>query len=212
MKQMLICLRRIALIACLAAVGSVALAGTNFVRRWKNTEVPPPTLQKILVWALTENYIIRQHFEDEMEIQLAKAGAEGIKSHMVMPPRNETSEEEILQRIRESPLDAVMVVRPVEVRTETKETPGSLTYVPSPMYYSFGPYWNWAYRTAYTPGYMEESTIAQVETNIYNSKTEELIWSGVSDTILQKDMEKDAKNLAKALVKQLKKDGLLRRK
>jgi hypothetical protein len=64
----------------------------------------------------------------------------------------------------------------------------------------------------YTPGYMKESTIAQIETNLYNSKTEKLIWSGVSDTILQKDMEKDAKNLAKVLVKQLKKDGLLPQK
>jgi hypothetical protein len=59
---------------------------------------------------------------------------------------------------------------------------------------------------------LKESTIAQVETNIDNSKTEKLIWSGVSDTILQKDMEKDAKNLAKVLVKQLKKDGLLPQK
>ena len=182
------------------------------MKRWKSTEGPPPTLHKILIVALTENYIIRQHFEDEMEIRLAKSGADGVKSHMVMPPRNETSEEEILQRIRESPLDAVMVVRPVDIRTQTEETPGSVAYIPSPTYYSFGPYWHWAYRAVYTPGYMKESTIAQVETNIYTSKTEKLIWSGVSDTILQKDMEKDAKNLAKALVKQLKKDGLLPQK
>jgi hypothetical protein len=105
-----------------------------------------------------------------------------------------------------------MVVRPIEVRTETEEKPGSLTYFPAPMYYSFGPYWHSAYHTVYTPGYMKESTIAQVETNIYDCNTEKLIWSGVSDTILQKDMEKDAKNLAKAMVKQLKKDGFLPRK
>jgi hypothetical protein len=175
-------------------------------------EEPPPTLHKILVFALTENYIIRQHCEDEMEARLAKAGAEGIKSHMVLPPRNETSEEEILQRIRESSLDSVMVVRPVEVRKETEEIPGSTAYVPSLTYYSFGPYWHWANRAVYTPGYMKESAIAQVETNIYSTKTEKLIWTGVSDTILQKDMEKDAKELANALVKQLKKDGLLPRK
>jgi len=202
-------LRLIALFTCAVILGTATFARTSFVRRWKNTEDPTPILHKILVLALTDNYIIRQHFEDEMEVQLAKAGAEGIKSHMVMPPRNETSEEEILQRIRESPLDAVMVVRPIEVRKETEETPGSYAYVPAPMYYSFNPYWHWAYRSVYTPGYMKESTIAQVETNVYRRETEKLIWSAVSDTILKKDMEKDAKNLAKALVKQLKKDGFL---
>jgi hypothetical protein len=68
---MRVCLRVIGLCSYAIAVVSVALAGTTFVRRWKSTEGSPPTLQKILAFALTENYIIRQHFEDEMEVQLA---------------------------------------------------------------------------------------------------------------------------------------------
>lgn len=187
----------------------ITLAKTDFVQRWKTTEGPPPTIHKILVWSLTDNYIIRQHFEDEMEIQLHKAGAEGIKSHMVMPPANETSEDEIIQRIRESPLDSVMVVRPIDKRQVREDTAEMVAYTPMPYYYSFAPYWHYAYRTTYTPGYIKESTIVQIETNIYSTKNEKLLWSGVSDTILKEEMEKNAKSLAKALVKQLKKDHFL---
>jgi hypothetical protein len=202
--------RLITFVMLLATIALVTLAKTSFVQRWKTTEGPAPTLHKLLVWSLTDNYIIRQHFEDEMEIQLQKAGAEGIKSHMVMPPANETSEDEIIQRIRESPLDSVMVVRPIDKRQVHEDTAEMVVaYTPMPYYYSFAPYWHYAYQTTYTPGYTKESTIVQVETNIYSTKNEKLLWSGVSDTILKEELDKNAKSLAKALVKQLKKDHFL---
>jgi hypothetical protein len=56
--------------------------------------------------------LVRQEFEDNMEELLAKSNVTGIKSHMVFPPRNELMEGELRQRIREGPLDAVLVVRP----------------------------------------------------------------------------------------------------
>ena len=48
-----------------------------------------PKLEKVLVIAVVENDLIRQHFEDEMEKLLAKFNVEGVRSHMVLPPRNE---------------------------------------------------------------------------------------------------------------------------
>lgn len=51
-----------------------------------------------------------------MEKLLAKAGVEGVESHMVLPPRNEMMEGELKQHIKETDLDAVLVVRPNAVR------------------------------------------------------------------------------------------------
>jgi len=42
-------------------------AGTKILHRWVLTGQPMPQLKKILVIAVVENYLIRQHFEDEME-------------------------------------------------------------------------------------------------------------------------------------------------
>lgn len=63
-------------------------AGTKILHRWFLTGQPMPQLKKILVIAVVENYLIQQHFEDEMERLLASAGVVGVKSHMVLPPRN----------------------------------------------------------------------------------------------------------------------------
>ena len=107
-------------------------AGTKIIHRWVLTDQPMPKLEKILVIAVVENYLIRQHFEDEMEELLAKSNVEGVKSHMVLPPRNELMEGELKQRIKESDLDAVLVIRPKAMRRETKEVVTGTFYMPPP--------------------------------------------------------------------------------
>jgi hypothetical protein len=111
----------IALVAILSLGALPLFAGTRIVFRWVLTGIPMPTIKKILIVGLTDNYLVRQEFEDKMEELLAKSGVTGIESHMVFPPRNKLLEGELRQRIRESTLDAVLVVRPKEVRKESQE-------------------------------------------------------------------------------------------
>ena len=187
-------------------------AGTKIVHRWVLTEQPMPKLKKILVVAVIENYLVRQYFEDEMEKLLAKSGVEGVRSHMVLPPRNELMEGELKQRIKESDLDAVLVIRPKAMRQETKEVVVGNFYMPPPGYYNFWPYWNMTYSQFSTTSYMEENTIVSAEFNLYNTKDEKLLWSGETDTVYSKDFEKLGKEYASALVRQLKKDKVLGKK
>jgi hypothetical protein len=188
------------------------LAGTKIVHRWVLAGEPMPRLKKILVIAVLENYLIRQEFEDEMERLLAKAGIEGIKSHMVLPPRNEMMAGELKQRIKEGDYDAVLVIRPKAFRKETKEVVTGVKgyYVPPAGYNSFWPYWNmtWGQVTA-TDSYLKEETIVNAEFNLYNTADEKLLWSGETDTVYSKDFGKLGKQYASTLVRQLKKDKVI---
>jgi hypothetical protein len=168
-----------------------------------------PQLKKILILAVLENYLIRQRFEDEMERLLHESGVQGIKSHMVLPPRNEMMEGELKQRITESTLDGVLIIRPIDVRKESEEVILGV-YVPPPGYYSFWPYWNTVSGPFYsTPSYTQENTIVRAEFNLYSTKDEKLLWSGESDTVYSKDFDKLSKDYAKMLVKQLKRDKVI---
>jgi len=190
-----------------------SFASTKIVHRWVLTGVPMPRLKKILVIAVVENYLIRQHFEDEMERLLAKAGVEGVQSHMVLPPRNELMEGELKQRIKESDLDAVLIIRPKAVRHEIEEIVTGGFYMPPPGYYTFWPYWNMTYtQFSTTSSYMQENTVVSAEFNLYNTKDEKLLWSGETDTVYSKDFEKLGKEYANALVRQLKKDKVIGKK
>lgn len=169
-----------------------------------------PKLKRILVIAVLENYLIRQEFEDQMEKLLAKSGVEGVRSYMVLPPRNEMMEGELKERIKESTLDAVLVIRPKSVRTETQEVVTGGIYVPPPGYYSFWPYWGMASGNFYaTSSYTKENTVVRAEFNLYNTKDEKLLWSGETDTLYSKDFDKLGKDYAKMLDKQLKRDKVI---
>jgi hypothetical protein len=202
-----------ALLAMLALAALPLLAGTKIVHRWVLTGIPMPRFQKMLVAGVTENYLIRQEFEDEMKKQLAKYGVEGVQSYMVLPPRNEMMEGELKQRIKESSLDSVLVVRPRAVRKETEEVVTGGTYTPPPTYYSLWPYWNMAYGSfSSASSYTKENIVVRVEFNLFNTKDEKLVWNGESDTLYSKDFEKLGKEYARTLVGQLKKDKVISKK
>jgi hypothetical protein len=74
-----------------------------------------------------------------MERLLAKSGVRGIKSYMVLPPRNEMMEGELKQRIKDSTLDGVLIVRPKAARQDTEEVVTGAVYAPPAGYYTFWP-------------------------------------------------------------------------
>jgi hypothetical protein len=200
-------------VAVIAFCVTPLLASSKIVHRWVLTGVPMPKLKKILVIAVLENYLIRQELEDEMERLLAKSHVEGVRSHMVLPPRNELAEGELKQWIKDGDYDAVLVVRPLESRKETEEVVTGVStvyFVPPAPYYHFWPYWNMAMSQSHIiSSYVKEHTIVYAEFNLYNNKDEKLLWSGETETLYSTDFDKVAKDYAKAIVKQMKKDKVL---
>ena len=188
-------------------------AGTDIVHRWVLSGLPMPKFTKVMVASVMENYLVRQGFEDEMTKLLEKNGVQAVQSYMVLPPKNEMMEGELRQRIKESVLDGVIVVRPKAVRKETEEVVTGGIWVPPPGYYSFYPYWNMAYGQFYATSWrVDENVIVRVEVNFYNVKDEKLVWSAETDTVYSKDFEKLGKDYAKTLVKQLKRDKVIGQK
>lgn len=207
---------RFLLLAAILILAVLPLAaGTKIIHRWVLTGQPIPKLHKILVIGVLENYLIRQEFEDEMEKLLAKSGVHGIKSHMVLPSREEVSEAELRKWIVEGDFDGALVIRPKDVRTETQEVVTSAVvtyYAPPAPYYGFYPYMHMAWGQVYPiSSYTKEDTIVRAEFNLYNTKTEKLIWNGETETLHSKDFGKLGKEYAKTIVKQMKKDKVIQK-
>jgi len=60
-----------------------------------------------------------------------------------------------------------------------------------------------------TSSYVKEDTYVGTEFKLYNLKDEKLLWSGETDTVYTKDFGKLAREYARALVKQLKKENVI---
>ena len=204
----------LSLAAIFALIPLPSFAGTKIVHSWVLTGEPMPRLQKILVIAVLENYLIRQELEDEMEELLAKSGVTGVKSHMVLPPRNEVAEDELKEHIKQADFDAVLVIRPISERIEKEEVAASYAgpyWVPPPGYLNFWPYWHmaWSQPLQVSSSYLKEHQVINAQFNLYSTKDEKLLWSGETDTVYSKDFKKLGKEYAKTITKQLKKDKLI---
>ena len=131
---------------------------------------------------------------------------------MVLPPRNEMMEGELKQRIKEAGYDAVLVIRPKAFRKETQEVGTKSIYMPPTAYQSLWPYWDMAFNQFSAKGsYLKENTIVSAEFNLYRTHDETLLWSGETDTVYSENFGKLAKEYANTLVKQLKKDKVIKR-
>jgi len=191
-------------------VPTFAASGTKVINSWRSSG-PLPEFNKILVVTVFENYLIRQYLEDEMETLLASSGISGIKGHMVLPPRDEVSESELKQRLKDTDLEGVLVIRLKDIRNETDEVVSS-PYIPPVGYTTLGPYWANHVQMFHTTSHVTARTVVRVECNLYDVESEALLWSSETDTVYSKDFQKLAKEYARALVSRLRKDNVIAQK
>jgi hypothetical protein len=194
-------------IAILFLLTTPLRASAKIAHRWVLSGTPLPRIHKMLVAGLLENYVVRQEFEDQMKKLLANYGVEGVQSYMVLPPRNEMMEGELNQRIKESSLDCLLVIRAKAAAKESDEFVSGGTYVPPQGYYTFWPYWNLASDPANSVS--KQNTPVRVEFNLYSTKDERLVWSGETDTIYLSSFEKMRKQYALVLVNRLRRDKII---
>jgi hypothetical protein len=182
---------------------SFGCASTKMVKNWVYPETGALQFEKVMALVLVQDRFVRQAGEDEMVRQIKKV--EAIASYRVLPERDLDNESLVRKAVAESGVDGIIVMRPVYDRQEVSYVSGGY---PS-AYNSFYGYYGWAYPISYAPGYYRSDRLVGVETNIYDAKTDKLVWSGVSQTANPKDVKKVVAETARAVRKVMKKYGFL---
>jgi len=197
------------------AVMAGCKASTDFTGTWKNEQAESGDIQTILVTALTSRVNVRQTAEDDLAAALQTMGYKTVKSLDVMPPKftetKELNKEALFAKIEETGADAILTVALIHEETENRYAPGSTPYAPM----RFGYYGNfWGYYNAWYPaltatGYYEEDKIYFIETNLYDATTQELLWSGQSQTYNPGSLSRFSKEFATVVVSEMEKAGVL---
>jgi predicted transcriptional regulator len=142
---------------------------------------------------------IRNFFEDEFVKQLQEHGIEAIASYTFVPIVDLTNKDSVNTKIKEIGVDAVLVTRLVDKKTVENYVQGRVTVVPN--YSHHRRRHNFDY--IYTPGYMVEEEYAYAETNIYDIRSEKLIWSALSTTKISGRDQDLIKSFVKVMVDKL---------
>jgi hypothetical protein len=190
------------LLIAVALVGTLAVScggSTKLAESWSDPTYTATSVSKILVVGLGESPRRVITFEDVMGKQFATRKVEVIKGSSLMT--NDAKDVESFKNIvRGSGADLVTISRLVDVASETIVHPGTTAYVPVGGYYGMGPYWSSSYMAVNEPGYVSESKTYKVETNVYDVKSEKLVWSGLSDTTDPTDFQEALMQISAVVV------------
>jgi hypothetical protein len=172
-------IRFILLLLLAAAVFSSCATQTSLTQQWHDPTFKGTPNQKIFVLALTGDQRKIMIWETGMDQALTSVGVTPIPASSVINfnPGNPLPDSlAVVNLIKNSGADLVMVSRLLNVNQVQ-------TYVPGTVAYGYGYYGYGGMGYMSTPGYYETDTQFELETNVFDIKSEKLVWSGASQTV-----------------------------
>jgi hypothetical protein len=199
---------------------TVLIAGCNpsqkVVGSWVNREaLPKGPFNSIFIMAITQDEFSQLLIEDRLAKLFASRGKKVVKSNTIFPLKlmgaAGITKEQLAAAISRNGCDAFFAVSLLDVRSEEKYVPGT-TYTPMNQYSYYGNYYgyyNYRYPTMYSPGYHQVDNTYFVETNFYDVKSENLLWSVQSSAYNPKELDTWFNEYSTLILQQLKKEGLI---
>lgn len=190
---------------------------TRITGTWKNPDAGNRNYDKVVVAALTDNVRAREKVESDMQAQLQQHGITATKSINLFPPTMMSKDGPdlnlLMEKIRGADYDAIMTIALLDEDTETRYVPGSYGYTPVTRfgwYGRFRGYYTYWYPTLYDPGYYTEDKVYFLETNLYDVKSENLVWSAQSQSYSPASLRKASEVLAEITINRLAQDNLIK--
>jgi hypothetical protein len=186
----------------------IACAGTKLTHTWVDETYQGKPVSDILVIGITYKEENRRSFENKFVTQLKDIGIEAVSSADVisMPADLELKKEEISEVVKKFKNDAVIITHLVGVGEKESYTR------PEGDRGDYYGYYAWAFSSTHEPGYSHTKTLVRLATQLYDVKTEKLIWSGESESLDPGSTSQIIDDVIKVLIKELQKNKLLPKK
>ncbi len=189
-------------IAALATT-SACYHATQLAATWSEPGASVNHFQKTVTVFATNDQSIRRSVEERLATDFGNA----IPSYRVIPSQDVTAKNpEVLQELRTAGFDGAVIMRVVDVTTETTYVPGAYWYS-SP--YTFNGYWSAAWAYPYDPGYYVQDKLVSVETEVYSLAQDKLVYAARSETVNPKSAGKLTDSVVRHVREDMQKRGLL---
>ena len=198
----------ISLFALFGLLLSSCGTSTKLTAHWAEKSYEKGQIKAILILGITKRPAVRGIFEDDMVEKLAYYGVEGTASSEIFPIDEKLDTTTFRLHFQNEGFDAVLTAQLVAEDKESHYEPGSSYYGGGYGYNrGFYGYYGSAYDNMYSPGYTVTTTTLKIETNLYDTKTEKLIWTGISETFNPAGESDAIRSLNREITKVLNEQG-----
>ena len=196
----------VALITCLFLV---SCASSKVTSTWTDPKYRGSQYSNLLVIGAAEKENIRRSFEKKFVEKLEAAGVKAVGSSSVMSKDEKIDKETILAVVEKTGADGVLLTHLVSVKDKEVPSPSG-TYQSGANYpYGLTPEIFSATGSGSDSQYYSTRVKVRLETNLYDVKTEQKVWSARSTTLNPKSDTALIDSVIEVLVKDLKKNRLI---
>lgn len=199
----------------LALLLIIACADVRITHSWQSSSASQNRFKKILVVGLFTNKdrALREQMETHLQGDLQALGIHAVSAIKLYGPTSfeQTSEDAFLSKIEGDGMDAALTIVLLDRKKEKHYVPGRVYFSPFYSYHTrIGPYWGIMYDRIYSPGYYQSTTRYFWESNIYDLKTKQLIYSVQTETFDPDEASSLAHQYGKVIVNDIKDKNILR--
>ncbi len=189
-----------------------ACSATSFTSTWKAPDAQPVQLKpgdKVVAFVMANSSSMRRAGEANLADELNARGLVGIPGYTLVAEGDVQDEAKAKAAIEASGAVAAVVMRPMGSEKEVSSTPGM--YYGGAGYGSFygGGYYGHGWGGMYDPGQIRTDTYVSIETLVYDLRQNKLVWAGRTRTMNPSNVEGFIKELATAVGKELRSDGVI---
>lgn len=197
-------------LAFVLAVTLTVLTADDFVSTWKAPGAGPMNFagRKVAGVIIVDDDSLRVSGEEALAREISARGPNGVPAYRIIPKEEVKKKDAAKGWFERAGVQGLVVLRPVQ--TEINKVYSSAMWV-SGYYGNAWDYWGYGWGAAYPLGKGRDQRTITVETLLYDLSNGSPIWAGVSRTTDPKDVQSYMKRLASDVVKQLEKEGLVKK-
>lgn len=189
-------------------------SSSRITSSWKANSLQPQDFSKIIVLGLIreKDRNLRESMEQHLVTELITLGYDARCSCDEYNPKSfeNMTEEQAIAKMRLSGVDAVLTVVLLDKQRERYYVPGRVQFTPYVMYYNrFWGYSRTMYGRIYTEGYYSEDTKYFWESNLYDLKKNELLYSAQSQSFDPASSKRMGDEYGKMITRDLVKNNVL---
>lgn len=178
-------------------------------------------IDRVYIIGMSKQDMQRRMFEDEFASHLEAYGVTGIPSYRDLPEVGEVDQALIDEKLQDKRVDAILITRVLDRRTEETVYPGHATYRtwphyygsrvyhPAPYYHNYWSYFDRGYDMLYTQPVVTRYRVITAECNLYDANTGDLVWSAQLETIVEKNFSKRMTEFIETVINDLARQGLI---
>jgi hypothetical protein len=202
------CTKLLGLLLITGAFIFTSCASTKITSSWKDKEYQGKA-EKFVVIMVARTPEMRNMFEGRFVAELRARGNKAVQSYELVDLEQLPDRELVKSRIQGTAADTVLISRLIDSKTIQSYMPGSvqsqINIYPS-HYYGWGTY----YEVIFVDyGYTGDTQVAYIETNLYDMKTEKLIWSAQTETERTEGEQQLVNKFIDVILKKLSKDKII---